>query len=1345
MSLAARIHKLGPEELDRLEAQLAPLSSMQKRLWFLAQLESPGPAYHIWAGHRLRGRLDVSALSRALGKIERRHEALRTVVVTIRDRPYQAVLPATPRLLAAEDLSHLPGEERERALREIAMQEYRQPFDLGAGPLVRYRLLALGEEDHALLITVHHLIADGWSLGIFFRELRELYAAFLAGRPSLLPAPGLQSGDFARWQLRQATPERIEADLTYWREHLKDAPGLLALPCDRPRPAVPGGLGRRIAFRWPPELWLDLAELARRRGATLFMVLLAGFTTLLHRWSGETDLVVGTGHANREHAALEEVFGFLVQTTALRTDLSGDPTSRELLERVRAVVLGGLSHQAVDFDRVVAVAGGERGLDHSPLFQVVLELHDGLGPSCELVGLAAEPLELDSCAAKFDLSFHLESRSPESSGTVELAVDLFDEATVRRMIDGFRRLLESMVLRPEARIGDLPLLAPEERAQLVAGRAELPWDGEGATFVSRFEEQVGRTPDAAAVIAPGGAPPSLTYRELDAWANGIAAALATAGIEPGSPVGLRAGRSAGAVAGLLGIFKAGAVYVPIDPALPTARRELLARSAGLKALVTDADGEPGASGPAPLRLRTADARPVAARPPGRSCRPEAPAYAIYTSGSTGEPNAVLIRHESLLRFRDGMRRVVAAQAAARPLRAAMNAPLHFDASFQQLLLLLDGHSLCIVPEEVRRDAEAMVRFLAEQRIDLLDCTPTHADMLAGAGLLDASPWPSVVLMGGEAVPPALWDLFRRSGRQVFNVYGPTEATVNVTVAPILPEIVAPTIGRPLAHVDLHVLEPSLEPAPAGVPGEIYLGGPQLAAGYLGQPARTAERFVPDPFSPRPGERLYRTGDRARRRADGSFEFLGRRDGQVKLRGHRIELGEIEAALRSLPGLRDGVAAMVDGDGGPRIVAWATRSNGARPEPLEIQSALRERLPAAMVPSTLEILDRPPLTPSGKLDRRALLRNAPPAGVTDPEPEALPPLAARLAEIWCSLLGLPAVRPDDSFFAVGGHSFLAVQLMRRIQRELDVRLSVGVLFKDPTLAGFTRAVERELAQTSRGPSSVVTLQGGRGGTALICLHPIGGEILTYRHLLQALGPGVPVFGVQSRALDDPASEHRNPGAMVASYAAEIAAAWPDGPCALLGWSLGGLLAMGVAHELEAAGREVAFVELWDCGLSSAAATAEEDGLLLALRATFGAEMGRLLEEAGELDPAPWLARIGHLPPRARFAWIVDWARERGLPAEASPEILERQVALANHHTRLFSDWWPSPVHSPLHVRWARHSLEHNRVVPTDWGQYTSGPVETRIIEGTHFSMARSPGVLETAAGLADRLLCGRGHG
>jgi amino acid adenylation domain-containing protein len=1061
-----------------------PLSFAQERLWFLAQLEPESAAYNVPSVLRFNGPLDAGALAGALTAVVERHEALRTTFAQADGGPVQVIAPPGPVAWPLVDLAALPGRRREQTARRLASTEAVRPFDLARGPLLRPLLLRLDPRSHVAVLNLHHVVTDGWSMGILVRELGGAYAALCRGERPRWPALAVQYADFAVWQRAWLAGEVLAAQLAYWRDRLAGAPALLDLPTDRPRPAVQTVRGDAVTFALPEGLSGRLLALGRTHGVTLFMTLLAAWQALLARYSGQEAVVVGSPVANRNRAEIEPLIGFFVNTLALRVDLGGEPAFLDLLARAREATLGAYAHQDLPFERLVEELQPERSLGHSPLFQVMLALQNAPSSGLDLPGAGADPLELtaaepDGVTAKFDLSLACGETPRGLRGSLVFNRGLFDRATAERWTAHLTTLLAAVVEAPAAAVFDVPLMTPAESAQVL-----VEWNQTAAVTLPHgclhrwVEEQAARTPEAVAVIDPDG---RWSYRRLDEQANRVAHLLRSLGVGPETLVAVCAGRSAALVAALLGVLKAGGAYVGLEPRYPRERLAFMLDDARARVLLTEQRFEallPEHKIPT-VRLdadRDLIERQSSRRPERVGVTPQNLAYLIYTSGSTGRPKGVAIAHHSAAVLVGWAGGVFPAETLAGVLAATS---ICFDLSVFELFVPLAHGGAVIVAE----DALALPSHPAAAEVTLVNTVPSALAELVRQRALP----PSVrtVNLAGEALQRELVEAIYRGSAvgEVRNLYGPSEDTTYSTWT--LVEKGGrrqPAIGRPVARTRVYLVDRRLRPVPLGVAGELLLGGEGLARGYFGRPELTAERFVPDPLTNIPGERLYRTGDLARYRPDGDLEYLGRIDHQVKVRGFRIELGEIEAALLALPEVREAaVLAREDHPGERTLVAYVVPAApitpiepGAAEPPAapagDLAARLRRNLPDFMVPSFFVPLAALPLTPNGKLDRKALPRPERPLAAGDDEPPRTP-VEEVLAEIWADLLRLDPesrgrVGLRANFFALGGHSLLATRLASRLREAFGVELPLRRLFEAPTLAG--QAAEIEAARRAGGP-------------------------------------------------------------------------------------------------------------------------------------------------------------------------------------------------------------------------------------------------------------------------------------
>lgn len=1053
-----------------------PLSSAQQRLWFIDRLEGGSPAYHVPLALRLRGELQVEALQAALNGIVNRHEALRTVFIEVDGDPTQQVQPNVGFELQRFDLH---GREHTKVL-ECLSEEVAAPFDLSAGPLIRGALLRLGHDDHILLITMHHIVSDGWSLGVLRQEIVALYSEHVLGASDPLPLLPIQYADYAIWQRRWAVEPQVQAQLEYWKGHLQGAPALIALPTDRPRPATQSYRGANVPVLLGPELTKELKSLARELNLTLAMALYTAWAIVLMRLSGQQDVVIGMPVAARRRTEFEPLIGFFVNTLAVRVRCEDDFTVRELLMRVKETMIGAQAHQDAPFEHVVDVLQPLRSLSYSPIFQVVLAFQNTPSHALDLPDLVTSLVDVPVQAAQFDLSLTLQESAEGVSGVLNYASDLFDDVTIRRWVEHFMSVLKGMSFNLAEKASVIPLLSEHERRQVVTTFNETDIHYPRQTLLHElFEAQAERTPEAVAAEYEGR---SLTFGELNSRANQLARYLQSRGVGPDRLVAICVEPSLELVVGLLGILKAGGAYVPLDPSDPPERLSYMLEDAAPGVLLMQERLRPllpttlsevialddGLSEIGRNLTTNLDLRPRGQRAPQL-------AYVIYESDATGRPKGVMIEHENVVNLWRGLEQLYSQADACQ--RIGLNASITADASVQQFVQLLSGRTLFPIPEDSRRDPSMLLNFIQQHRIEAIDCMPSQLKSWCAAGLLERGRCPlHLVLIGGEVIDPELWsNLAQCSEVEFFNVYGPTECTVDATAAQLNCARAAPHMGRPMANQRVYILDRSGEPVPIGVSGEIYIGGAGVGRGYLNRPELTADLFLPDPFRVDAQGRMYKTGDLARWRADGTIEYLCRNDHQVNLRGVRVELGEIETLLVRCEQVREAaVIAREDVSGEKRLVAYVVPRSAAIPLAAEaLRAHLRALLPDHMLPSAFVMLDRLPLTALGKLDRQAL-----PAPNLDVFVSSLydPPqgeVEEALAGIWQALLRVERVGRHDNFFELGGHSLLIVQMMERL-RSAGLAAELRCVFEHPTLADLASALTPHAAGLLEVPPNLIPL-------------------------------------------------------------------------------------------------------------------------------------------------------------------------------------------------------------------------------------------------------------------------------
>ncbi|MEX0803651.1 MAG: amino acid adenylation domain-containing protein [Candidatus Binatia bacterium] len=1045
----------------RVTVDPAPLSFAQERLWFLEQLEPASGVYNICRASRLSGRLDSAALEASLSEIVRRHEVLRSEIRIIDGRPMQVTASAPAIKLSLTGLRSSTGTDRENEVRRRIKAEAKYPFDLSTGPFLRARLLQIGDEDHILILTTHHIVSDAWSMGILTRELWTLHEAYAAGKTSPLKDLSIQYADFAVWQKDWLQGEVLESQLSYWKKQLNDIQAF-NLPTDRPRPPRQSFHGTRYPLTLPRSLTASINELSHGQGVTSFMTLLAAFQVLLYRYSGQEDVVVGSPIANRGRTELESLIGFFVNTLVLRADLSGNPSFKALLSRVRDVCLGAYAHQDLPFEKLVHELQPERDLSRNPLFQVMFVLQNATRPLSQISSIRSEPVEIESGRSQFDLSLFLRERDGKLIGYFEYSTDLFERDTIERMAGHFQTLLEGIVADPGQPIATLPILTETGRHQIL-----VEWNDTGADYPKDscihelFEAQVERTPDAIALEFEG---EEVTYRELNQRANQLGHYLISLGVGPERLVGICVERSIEMVVGLLAILKAGGAYVPLDPAYPIERLVFIMQDAQFAVLLTQERMRSGCEATI-ANVQSAEIKTVCVDRDRKIIDRQSHgnlnsgvttnklAYIIYTSGSTGQPKGVAIEHKNTAALLDWTKTVFTPDEMAGVLASTS---ICFDLSVFELFAPLSWGGKVVLVENALHLHETA----AGNQVTLINTVPSIMTVLLDAGRLPQSV--RVVNLAGEPLRPDLVDEIyqTRTVEKVYDLYGPSETTTYSTFMLRTMDGLA-TIGRPISNTQVYILDSQLQPVPKGVPGEIYIGGKGVARGYLNRPELTSKKFVPNPYSDDPESRLYRAGDLARYLPDGNIEFLGRVDNQVKIRGYRIELEEIESALNQHPAVKESVvvARQRESSGEKDLAGYIVLNQDPVVSLSELRGFLHEKLPDYMLPSVFVILNALPLNSNGKVDRSKL---PPPVTVKEPLAEHLvrPPseIEELIANAWSDVLQIEKIGVNDNFFELGGHSLLATQVVARLSDAFNREIPLKTLFDAPSIAGLAGSLE-----------------------------------------------------------------------------------------------------------------------------------------------------------------------------------------------------------------------------------------------------------------------------------------------
>jgi len=1043
-----------PEIVRKVGQSSCPASYSQQRLWFLHQLEPDLAAYNIAEGLRVTGPLDVAALEAALNAILKRHQVLRTTYASVDGTPMQVIGEENPIRLPFVDVSRSPEPEMEA--NRLAREQAGRAFDLSRDLMLRTTLFRLGAQEHLLLVIAQHIAFDAWSQEIFFHELLILYEAFRSGQADPLPELPVQYADFADWQRKSLTGVRFEKELSYWRRKLAGAPASLELPGDHPRPASQSFHGALESLLLPAALSEALAAFGREQSATLFMTLLAGFAALLHRYSGQEDFVLGSPVAGRARADLQGLIGFFVNSLLLRADLSGDPSFRELVDRVRITAVEAYEHQNVPFEKLVDELRPERDLASNPLFQVMFALQNVPRHADQVPNLALRRFKIETGHAKLDLFLSAEETASGLRLQAEYNTDLFEAGTIRRMLGHFKNFLEAAIADPDRAVSLLPLLDSAETHRVLVEWNSTLGEYPDLCVHQLFESQASFNPDAVAATYGD---QSLTYGELNRDVNRLAHHLRESGVGSESLVAICLERSLQVLVAMLGVLKAGAAYVPLDPAYPKDRLDFVLEDAGVAAVLTQQSLVDQVRGQSHRIICldidwSAISHHSDSNPQSRS-GPENLAYVIYTSGSTGKPKGVQIEHRALTNFLTSVAKRPGISASDTLLAVTT---ISFDIAGLELFLpLITGARVVVASREEAADPADLLSRIRKSNATMMQATPATWRMLLDVG------WEGdrqlKALCGGEALSGELANQLLQHCGSVWNMYGPTETTIWSAVHEVKTEQTGVvSIGYPIANTQLHVLDAKLQPVPIGVPGDLYIGGDGLARGYLNRPELTKEKFIPNPFSSR-GSRLYSTGDRARYLADGTVDFLGRADYQVKIRGFRIELGEIESVLRTAPGVRDAVVVAHGEDRDKRLVAYVMPAQGGSLDERGLRSTLQLKLPEYMLPSVYVSLPELPLTPNGKVNRRAL--PAPNFTSSESRENFVAPrdeVEIEIAQLWQALLERKPIGIYDNFFELGGHSLLATQFLARLRSAFQVQVSLKSFFQEPTVSGVAKALE-----------------------------------------------------------------------------------------------------------------------------------------------------------------------------------------------------------------------------------------------------------------------------------------------
>jgi amino acid adenylation domain-containing protein len=1318
-----------------------PLSYSQERMWFLHQLAPESSAYNIFTAARIIGKLNQSFLETSLKSIVKRHGSLRTVFSTVDGQPIQVITSEPETVLSIVDLQTSPTDTLEAAIIELLKTCAIKPFDLVSGPLFKVLLVQLNADEHILAITMHHVISDQWSMGVFTRELIAFYEKLDSDQtPELADLP-IQYTDFAQWQREALHGRMLQTQLEYWKKQLQGLQ-VLELPTDKARPSIQTYNGARLIHPLSPQLIEKMRLLTRSEQVTQFILALTVFNIFLSRYTGQEDITVGIPTANRDRVEIEPLIGTFVNTLVLRTDLSGNPTFKELLHKVRQTTLDALANKDLPFARLVEELRPDRDMSYSPLVQV---LFNGINTPFEyprLRELTITPVVIDKASTQFDLSVTLSTDfTPLLSFSFN--TDLFYEETGQRMLTHLMTILEDAVENPDKHLSDLRIMTEKESCQQLE-----KWNNtttnypKGLCLHQLFELQVERTPKAVAVRYGD---QQLTFGELNWHADQLAHYLRSLGVGPDICVGICLERSLEMVIGLIGILKAGGTYLPLDPAFPIDRLEYMISDAKAPILLTKSDLlvaqhliERLPDQDSCIIYLDKDWAAVKAHAGGISgnslqtrVTPDNLAYIIYTSGSTGKPKGVQLLHKAAVNFLTSMEREPG--LTSDDILFSITT-LSFDISVLEIFLpLITGASVVLVDREIAFDAVRLAQLLRESKATVMQATPATWYMLKESGWTgDGS---LKVLCGGEALSQDLADWLVDRVGSLWNMYGPTETTVWSTIGQIKPGTKRITVGRPIANTQIYILDNNLHPVPIGVPGELFIGGDGVARGYLNQPELTAARFIPNPFINDPKVRIYRTGDKARYLADGQIEILGRADSQVKVRGFRIELGEIESNLNQHPDVQQAVVIVrEDSPGNKHLVAYLVPKNEHPIQGKDLRQHLRTSLPEYMIPSFFVTLDKFPMTPNQKVNRKALPRpsqeNSAAHGV---KVGARNDTEEKLVHIWQDLLHTQSLGVNDNFFDLGGHSLMAVHMFTRIKVEFDVNLPLATLFQEATIEHLANIINTEIKPAAW--SSLIEIEPQGNHAPFFCIHGITGDILWFRELARCLAPDYPFYGLQARGLDGVQDPIPRIEEMAGLYIDEIRRLQPMGPYYLGGASFGGTVALEVAQQLICQGEQVALLAIFDHSPPNIKIDTPQDGFMKRLNFIFKVlrNFPNWLREFLHMDPSQILMRVRR---KFRLARKFKAQSENGAPElfEAA-DLIDFASELSSYRQRLISNHYQAmKMYNPKSYsgnvtlfRATIHPLLNVHDPEFGWQILAPGQVSVHDIPSSHEGMFRTPNV------------------
>lgn len=1310
-----------PPVKRRERRERAGLSFSQRSMWTLCQFEGASPAYVIPTAWRIAGPLDVLSLERSLAEIVRRHDSLRTVFPVVDGSPVSRITPAEEFKIDQVDLRTLPQAAQEPEAQRLMALTFHHPMDLAEGPLFRVRLVRLKDDEHLLLIAIHHIVADGSSIGVLMDEMTALYNAFFKGQSSPLAELPVQYSDFVEWQRSWVNSKFLEPQISYWKEQLKGAPSLTELATDRPRPIVQTYNGGTKYFNLSDALTAGVVALSRRSGVTVFMTLVSAFETLLQRYTHAEDIVIGCPIANRDRQEIQGLIGFFVNLMVLRTDFSGNPTFQEILRRVRDTMLFSYANHDVPFDKLVEELRPERNPGYNPVFQVMFAQQKAGWQILKLDGLKCESLPVDNGTCKFDLSLYIAEETEELSCWLEYNRDLFDSDSMERMVGHFQTLLEAIVADPNQPVATLSLMSAAEKhhalVELNDTAAEYPAE---ACVHHLFEKQVEKYPNDPAVVFEK---QQVTYRELNRRANQLAHHLRKLGVGPDIPVALCIERGVDMLVGLLGILKAGGAYIPLDPAYPKARLALMVGDAKPPVLLT----QEALLGVIPefsgrvfcLDRDKGELAQESTENPGISQSPETLANILYTSGSTGVPKGVALPHRAPVNLLTSMSRKPGLTRQDRMLAVTS---FSWDIAGVELFLPLTlGGCVTIVSHETAADGIALQEEMKRSKVTFMQATPATFHMLLEAGWKGDRQM-KVICTGEQWHRDLAAELLPRVG-QLWNMYAPTETCIYSFGHRVTPEDLTIPVGQPVANTQFYVLDGSGEPVPPGIIGELYIGGVGVSRGYLNRGELTAQKYGPDPFSADPGARLFRSGDWAKYSPDGTVQLLGRADDQVKIRGIRIELGEIETALSKMPGVNQAAVVVAGTGADKRLVAYVIPSPGATLGNSEVRAFLQDKLPDYMLPSACVTMEAFPLTPSCKVDRRKLAAmdvkyELPVADFVAPRD----PLERQLVQIWEKILNVKPVGVTQNFFDLGGHSLLAVTVLRQVEKNIGKKLPLVALFQAPTVEGFARIIR----DSGWSAPPVIAVQPKGTKPPFFCIY----DRFDYGNLETLLGDDQPIYVLPFDEMFDKQMK-RGFVDVAQEFVARMRTVQAEGPYYVGGMCLGARIAFAIASELYKQGDTVGLLAIIDSPAPGYRTAIQRGTRMERLRFNLLDDLAfewQILKELNFRQKIEVIAETVKLDV-TRYSWRLKWRMRKRFYSRRGQEIpLEKRdtFQLMREAVRDFCPPEPYPGTVTL-FRPTKRPGDSYRDIAMGWGSSHFGQLEIHEVPGRHIEMLRKPNV------------------